>query len=91
MSKTQTACPGRLTLVALAAWAARAIAPDRSQPTILRKASLNLIGRHGDPTDLTVLNLCSRERPRLSQAGKPAARTLQDRLAGRPGPVLRPS
>ena len=69
---------------------ARAIAPDRSQPLLLRKAALNLIGRHGTEQDLTVLRLCSRENPRLSQAGEPAARVLQDRLAGIPQPVLQP-
>jgi hypothetical protein len=66
---------------------ARAIAPDRSQPLLLRKAALNLIGRHGTEPDLTVLRLCSRENPRLAQAGEPAARVLQDRLAGIPQSV----
>ena len=69
---------------------ARSIAPDRSQPLLLRKAALNLIGRHGTEQDLTVLSQCSRENPRLSQAGEPAARVLKDRLAGIPQPVLRP-
>jgi hypothetical protein len=69
---------------------ARAIAPDRSQPLLLRKAALNLIGRHGTEQDLTILHLCSRENPRLSQAGDPAARVLQDRLAGILQPALQP-
>ena len=69
---------------------ARTIAPDHSQPLLLRKAALNLIGRHGTSQDLTVLRLCSRESPRLSQAGEPAARALQDRLAGISPPVLHP-
>lgn len=69
---------------------ARAIAPDKSQPVILRKAALNLIGRHGEERDLEVLRLCGRGNPRLAQAGDPAARSLKDRLAGRPQPVLRP-
>lgn len=37
---------------------ARTIAPDRSQPLLLRKAPLNLIGRHGEAADLTVLRVC---------------------------------
>ena len=69
---------------------ARVIAPDRTQPLLLRKAALNLIGRHGTEQDLTVLRLCGRESPRLSQAGEPAARVLKDRLAGIPQPVLHP-
>ncbi len=69
---------------------ARALALNRAQPMILRKAALNLIGRHGVREDLETLRLCSREGSRLAQAGDPAARSLQDRLAGRPQPVLRP-
>jgi hypothetical protein len=69
---------------------ARAIAPDRSQPLLLRKTALNLIGRHGQKQDLEVLRLCSRENPRLAQAGDPAARSLQDRIAGHIPPVLQP-
>ena len=69
---------------------ARTLAQDRSQPVILRKAAVNLIGRHGDAQDLTVLRLCSQESQRMAQAGKPAARALEDRLAGIPQPVLRP-
>lgn len=69
---------------------ARAIAPDRSQPLLLRKTALNLIGRHGQKQDLEVLRLCSRESPRLAQAGDPAARSLQDRIAGHIPPVLQP-
>jgi len=69
---------------------ARVIAPDRTQPILLRKAALNLIGRHGEAGDLTVLRQCSGENPRLAQAGDPAARSIKDRLAGHPEPVLRP-
>jgi hypothetical protein len=69
---------------------ARTIATDRTQPLLLRKVALNLIGRHGGEGDLTVLRLCSGESPRLAQAGDPAARSLKDRLAGIPQPVLKP-
>lgn len=69
---------------------ARSLAGDRNQPVILRKAALNLIGRHGEARDLGVLRLCSRESARLAQAGEPAVRSLNDRLAGIPQPVLRP-
>ena len=66
---------------------ARTLAQDRSQPVILRKAALNLIGRHGGTQDLAMVRLCSQESQRLAQAGKPAARALEDRLAGIPQPV----
>lgn len=69
---------------------ARTIAVDRSQPVILRKVALNLIGRHGDQEDLAALRQCSKESPRLAQAGEPAARSLENRLAGITSPVLRP-
>jgi len=69
---------------------ARAIAPDTTQPVSLRKVALNLIGLHGQKQDLEVLRLCSRESPRLAQAGDPAARSLQDRIAGHIPPVLQP-
>ena len=69
---------------------ARTIAVDRSQPVILRKVALNLIGRHGDQEDLASLRQCSKESPRLAQAGEPAARSLENRLAGIATPVLRP-
>lgn len=75
--------PGVLSL-------ARTLAPDRTQPAILRKAALNLIGRHGEERDLEVLRLCSRENPRLAQAGRPAERSIKDRLAGIQEPVLHP-
>lgn len=66
---------------------ARGIAPDPSQPVILRKAAVSLIGRHGEAKDLPVLRECGRESPRLAQAGDPAIRMLEDRLAGKPEPV----
>jgi hypothetical protein len=66
---------------------ARGIAPDRSQPVVLRKAAISLIGRHGQEKDLPVLRECGRESPRLSQAGVPAIRMLEDRIAGKPEPV----
>lgn len=62
----------------------RVIAPDRSQPVILRKAALNLIGRHGQSRDLDVLRRCIAESPRLAQAGQPAANALASRLSGSP-------
>jgi hypothetical protein len=69
---------------------ARTLAKDRVQPVILRKAALNLIGRHGTLDDLPLLRVCSRESARLAQAGEPAVRVLQDRLAGIAQPVLQP-
>jgi hypothetical protein len=69
---------------------ARTLAPDRKQPAILRKAALNLIGRHGGAGDLAILRQCTRENPRLAQAGAPAARALESRLAGIQKPNLRP-
>ena len=69
---------------------ARNLARDGTQPVLLRKAALYLIGRHGTTEDLEVLRVCSRESARLAQAGEPAARALQDRLAGITRPVLQP-
>ena len=69
---------------------ARAIARDRAQPVILRKAALNLVGRHGGRGDRALLRECSRQSARLAQAGGPAARAVEDRLAGVPPPVLHP-
>ena len=68
--------------------AARAIAANRAEPVILRKAALNLIGRHGAARDLEVLRECSRQSARLAQAGEPAARAVEDRLAGVRPPAL---
>lgn len=69
---------------------ARRLAADSAQPVILRKSALNLIGRHGAAEDLALLRRCGDESSRLAQAGEPAARSLEDRLAGRPMPILRP-
>ena len=69
---------------------ARALAADAAQPAILRKSALYLIGRHGTAGDLPLLRRCSREGPRLAQAGDPAAKALQARLDGVPQPVRRP-
>lgn len=65
----------------------RVIAPDSSQPVILRKCAVNLIGRHGAARDVSLLRECVQESPRLAQAGKPALRALEFRLAGRREPV----
>lgn len=62
---------------------ARDIAPDTSQPVILRKAAISLTGRYGDAKDLLILRECARENPRLAQAGEPAIRMLEQRLAGK--------
>ena len=69
---------------------ARTLAADSTQPVILRKSALYLIGRHGTTEDLALLRRCGGESSRLAQAGEPAARSLEDRLAGRPRPVFMP-
>jgi hypothetical protein len=69
---------------------ARNLAADSTQPAILRKSALYLIGRHGTGSDLPLVRRCSRESPRLAQAGDPAAKTLQARLDGGSLPVLHP-
>lgn len=69
---------------------ARMLAADSAQPAILRKSALYLIGRHGTAGDLALVRRCSRESPRLAQAGEPAAKILQARLDGGSQPVLRP-
>jgi hypothetical protein len=67
---------------------ARTIALDLTQPVILRKAALSLIGRHGQSSDLALLQRCSQENPRLAQAGNPAAVDLKLRLNSSKQPVL---
>ncbi|HEX7261329.1 MAG TPA: hypothetical protein VF258_05900, partial [Luteolibacter sp.] len=66
---------------------ARGIAPDHSQPVILRKVAICLIGRHGGERDLSMLRDCTRQNPRLAQAGEPAVRMLEGRLAGKADPT----
>lgn len=68
----------------------RSIAADPIQPAILRKSALHLIGRYGSAADLPLLHRCSRESPRMAQAGSPAADAIQARLEGNSQPILRP-
>jgi hypothetical protein len=69
---------------------ARRIASDPAQPIILRKVAINLIGQHGEASDLPVLRQYGQESPRLAQAGTPAVRMLEERLGGKVQPALVP-
>lgn len=68
---------------------ARDLAADRTQPIILRKASLALLGQHGTAADLPLLEQTAAESPRLAQAALPASEALAHRLEHphRPAPV----
>lgn len=69
---------------------ARTIAADISEPILLRKAAIARIGRHGDRTDLPILQSLRAESARLGQAAEPALKALQARLddSGTPVPKL---
>ena len=72
---------------------ARTIAPDVTEPVILRKAAIARIGRHGGEGDLTALGELQSENTRIAQATTPARQSIQDRVAGRtrPDPIPYPS
>jgi hypothetical protein len=70
--------------------AARAIAADPSEDTMLRKAAIHLIGQLGNQNDSDLLVQCAAENNRLAQAARPAIERLSDRMEGRPEPKLIP-
>lgn len=69
---------------------ARELASDDTQPTLLRKASIALIGTHGSESDLAQLQKLSAESSRLAQAAEPATRTIRQRSATPHAPALIP-
>ena len=59
---------------------ARVLAADPSQPVLLRKAAIALIGQHGSENDIARLEIYARENFRLAQAAEPARTTIRRRL-----------
>ena len=66
---------------------ARTIASDAGKHTMLRKAAIALIGRHGSSADLASLETIRSESARLAQAAEPAIARLRDRPDGRGEPI----
>jgi hypothetical protein len=91
---TSRALDGRVTALYAAGPAAlalaRDLASDATQPVLLRKASIALIGAHGSESDLTQLQKLSAESSRLAQAAEPALQTLRHRSANPHAPALIP-
>lgn len=68
----------------------RTIAADPAEPVLLRKAAMNLIGRHGGDEDIELLQAAAGRNPRLQQASEPALAEIDRRLSGRPAPNYQP-
>ncbi len=68
----------------------RIIAPDTTEPVILRKAAIARIGHHGGEADLTTLSTLNSESTRIAQATKPARAEIIDRLENPSRPALIP-
>ncbi len=66
--------------------AARDLAADLSQPVLLRKAAIALIGQHGGENDIASLETYAGENFRLAQAADPARTAIQHRLANPDAP-----
>ena len=66
---------------------ARDLSLDSTQPTLLRKASIALIGTHGGESDISPLQKLSAENSRLAQAADPATRTIRHRLSAPNAPA----
>ena len=66
--------------------AARVLAADPSQPVLLRKAAIALIGQHGGENDLASLETYAGENFRLAQAADPARTAIRHRLANPDAP-----
>jgi hypothetical protein len=66
--------------------AARDLAADLSQPVLLRKAAIALIGQHGGENDLASLETYAGENFRLAQAADPARTAIRHRLANPDAP-----
>jgi hypothetical protein len=65
---------------------ARKLAPDTSQPMVVRKASIALIGNYGAESDMADLNKLSAENFRLAQAAEPASQAIRQRNTKPDGP-----
>ena len=61
---------------------ARTIAANADEHTMLRKAAIALIGRHGTPEDLASLETLRSENTRIAQAAEPALERLRKRRDG---------
>lgn len=59
---------------------ARRLAVDETQPVLLRKAAIALIGQHGQQEDRVALEALRGENFRLAQAAEPALRAIQQRM-----------
>lgn len=69
---------------------ARSMARDATQPVLLRKASIALIGNHGGESDMAGLHKLSAESSRLAQAADPAAQAIHHRISHPNAPALIP-
>jgi hypothetical protein len=66
--------------------AARVLAADPSQPVLLRKASIALIGQHGSENDLARLEIYATENSRIAHAANPARAAIRHRLTNPDAP-----
>lgn len=66
--------------------AARFLAADPSQPVLLRKAAIALIGQHGSENDLARLEIYATENSRIAQAANPARAAIRHRLTNPDAP-----
>lgn len=60
---------------------ARALAVDKSQPILVRKASIAIMGRFGNVDDVAKLESMNREHFRITQATRPALQLIRKRLS----------
>jgi hypothetical protein len=69
---------------------ARTMASDATQPVLVRKAAIALIGNHGGESDMANLQKLSAESSRLAQAADPATQAIRHRLSNTDVPALIP-